>query len=351
MPHFLRSLHATLALRFPLRAAGDPYRSGPAPPPRILSTISLLGLDHDIRPAPFEHLDFQLSYLPHLTRTHIVPLQTIQSLLPLFRMPSRGWGPEDSVQTLSEKLGQSQSIIMCVPAPDALVGVPYAAAQAMSAAATSRGAEVLRRELAQAAHFACGSGVSTATEGGRQIVGDVRVVIIDVGTVGSPTPSPSPSVSAESIGEEDEAIRSWTATEQSVYGAPYLSYLSSIRRGKARRQSPVEDFVHSVVNAVGRNRSKVWSDARAHSRDIGVLKGGMRMVFVGLRLWTGDVKRWWKGHRFSVGAGGKYMSHRLFSRKVLIRTCYSLNVRTGFISPNVDPGPASQPSGIPHLRT
>jgi len=209
MPHFLRSLHATLALRFPLHAPGDPYRSGPTPAPRILSTISLLSLQNDLKPALFEHLDFQLSYLPHLARSHIVPLQTIQSLLPLYRMPSRGWGPGDSIQGHCEKLGQSQSIVLCVPAPDALVGVPYAAAQAMGAAATIRGAEVLRRELAQAAGFARRS-PAAGSEGVRQVVGDVRVVVVDVRSVCVPLPVDSPSASPDSLVDEGEAIRSWT---------------------------------------------------------------------------------------------------------------------------------------------
>lgn len=270
MPYFLRSLQATLSLRFPLNMAGDPYQQSSSTIPQLFSVISLFTLPYpptSPSPAPFEHLDFQMTYQDYLTRSHIVPLQTIQALLPLFRFtPAR-------LREASSMFGGKQSIIICIPATDARVGVPYASAQAMSAAATARGAEVLRREISQAARF---------TDKQRTIQ-DTRVVLVDVGSVGNA------DAATRDIEAYGGAVKEWTATEQSIYAAPYLNYVEGVHGRSPRHPTSVNRFVRRIVSTVGRNGAR----------------GGSLSAAVGLKLWVLDLHRTVLGNRISVGAGGQ----------------------------------------------
>lgn len=170
--------------------------------------------------------------------------------------------------------GGKQSIIICVPATDARVGVPYASAQAMSAAATARGAEVLRREIGQAARF---SGTQRTTQ-------DMRVVLVDVGTVGN-----DETAAARDVEAYGDAVKSWTATEQSIYAAPYLNYVEGTHGRSSRHPTSVDRFVRRIVTTVGRNGAR----------------GGYFSAAVGLKLWALDLHRRILGNRISVGAGGQ----------------------------------------------
>lgn len=195
-----------------------------------------------------------------------MPLQAIQALLPLFRI--------DSVRSQDANyiVGGKKSVVICVPAADARVGVPYASAQAMSAAATVRGAEVMRRELAQLES--------------QNVMRDVRVVIVDVGAVGKPGARRSRSV------EEDvwiETISEWTPSEQKIYGDAYAAYVSASRHGHKRKPTSVTRFVRSLVHTVGRNAGK---------------DGHKSTVLVGLRLWVFGLHRKFRGDRIFIGAGG-----------------------------------------------
>lgn len=196
-----------------------------------------------------------------------MPLQAIQALMPLFRVDSVR--AQDSMYAF----GGRRSIVFCVPAADARVGVPYASAQAMSATATVRGAEVLRRELKQ---------VSDPQ------MRDVRVVVADVGVIGK-----SDSLGLGALSLDDEAltrsINTWTPGEQRVYTAPYTAFINAITQRRGRKPTSVDEFVKTLVGTVGRNAVK-------HER---------RSVFsVGLRLWAYSIHRTIKGDRLAVGAGG-----------------------------------------------
>ncbi|KAL5529343.1 hypothetical protein ACEPAG_5328 [Sanghuangporus baumii] len=268
---FLKSLKATLSLRFPLNSAGDPYQHSPTSFPIIFSIVSLLTLPPASTcptPAPFEHLELGSTYETHLLRTHIMPLQVIQALMPLFRVDSVR--AQDSMYAF----GGRRSIVFCVPAADARVGVPYASAQAMSAAATVRGAEVLRRELKQ---------VSDPQ------MRDVRVVVADIGVIGR-----SDSLGLAALSLDDEAlarsISSWTPGEQRVYTAPYTAFVNAITQRRGRKPTGIDRFVKTLVGTVGWNAVK-------HER---------RSVFsVGLRLWAYSFYRIIKGDRLAVGAGAR----------------------------------------------
>lgn len=193
-----------------------------------------------------------------------MPLQAIRALLPLFR--------SDSIRSKGAAyyFGGQKSIIVCVPAVDALVGIPYASAQAMSAAATVRGAEVLRRELKQVSD---------------PHMRDIHVVVADVGAVGNGDVFPA----AADEQAMARSIHSWTPAERVVYESSYIAFLSATIR-KRRASSGVDVFVTSIVSAVGRN----------------TLKGERMSAFAtGLNLWTFKFARQIRGSRFSVGAGGK----------------------------------------------
>ncbi|KAG9318591.1 hypothetical protein JVU11DRAFT_684 [Chiua virens] len=248
IPIFLRSLASTLSRRFPITVAGDPY----APTsyhPLVHSVISLLGMPTTAvhcAPAPFEQISLRSIYLPHLLSTHIAPLQAIQALLPLLR-------------TDASRARGHKSVIICLPAADARVGLPFGSVSAMSAAATLRAADVLRREIASA------RGMNT-----------IRIVTVDVGAVGPSTSDPDVGVNMDD----------WTPSEKATYGAAF----SSLRETRASRVPvDVSTFVDSLVGVVSAGTKARYSG---------------KVVFgIGIGLLYEKVKNWIRGDRFSVGAG------------------------------------------------
>lgn len=199
-------------------------------------------------PAPFEQISLRGTYLPHLLSTHVAPLQTIQALLPLLR-------------TDASRARGHKSIILCLPAADARVGLPFGSVSAMSAAATLRAADVLRREIATA-----------------QGMNAVRIVTIDVGAVG-----PSTNDLGVRVNMDD-----WTPSEKVTYGVAF----STLRETRGSRvPAEVSTFVDNVV---------------------GVASGGTRARYSGkfvfgisFGLLYEQVKDWLRGDRISIGAGGQ----------------------------------------------
>jgi hypothetical protein len=265
-PIFLRSLASTLSRRFPINVPGDPHAS-PSSHPYIHSVISLLTLPTasvPIHPTPLEHLPIQSTYLPYLLATHVTPIRLLQALLPLLRT-----SPARARDSLSNNRG-SKSIIVCVPATDARVGLPFSSAQAMSAAATLRGVEILRREINAAA-------LTDSTESMKNI----KVVVVDVGSVGYSVP--------QALLPQDvyEAMGDWTPSEKVAYGPAFASILEEGNQyGVPRKPADVSIFVNSLVEVVSGGR-----------------KGGRCAFALGLGL--GRVRNWIRGERFAVGAGGK----------------------------------------------
>lgn len=199
-------------------------------------------------PAPFEQVSLRSTYLPHLISTHIAPLQIIQALLPLLRA--------DASRARGHK-----SIILCLPAADARVGLPFGSVSAMSAAATLRAADVLRREIA-------------ATRGTSAI----RIVTVDVGEVGPSTHDSSVRVDMDT----------WTPSEKATYGAAF-STLRETRR--SRVPVDVSTFVDSLVGVAS-------GGARAR-------RSGKIVFGVSFGLLYEQVKDWIRGDRLSFGAGGR----------------------------------------------
>ncbi|RDX47034.1 hypothetical protein OH76DRAFT_1406420 [Lentinus brumalis] len=232
IPFFLRSLASTMSRRFPLTAAGDPH-AAPTTHLFVQSVISLLTLPSSTTvpsPAPLEHLNLRGAYQDYLQATHITPLQVIQALLPLLRS-----SPARARDAHANGLGK-QSIVVCLPATDARVGLPFGSAQAMSAAATLRGVEVLRREIRAAS--------SSGTSGTAEAMRNIRVVVVDVGAVGEAIKTPTSDSTLKSIDK-------WTPAEQAAYGAAFGSQLE---QGVRRNPSDTSVFVDAIVDVVSNGR-------------------------------------------------------------------------------------------------
>ncbi|GBE81750.1 predicted protein [Sparassis crispa] len=254
IPYFLRSLASTMSRRFPVTAAGDPHLA-PSTHLYVHSVISLLTLPLPATvpaPAPLEHLSLRDTYASYLQTTHISPLQVLQAMMPLLRTSAAR--ARDSV---SQNLGK-KSIIVCLPAMDGRVGLPFASAQAMSAAATLRGVEVLRREIRVAA-------LTDPTESMKNI----KVVVVDVGAIGTQGAGGKASM--------DE----WTQGEKLAYGPAF----SSVAQGGFVYRKPTSTavFVDTLINIVsnGRKRGNVSP----------------------LRHALGRILEWVRGDRVAVGSG------------------------------------------------
>ena len=275
IPFFLRSLASTMSRRFPITAAGDPH----APSTThiyVHSVISLLTLPPPAltpAPAPLEHLNLRSTYAEYLQATHIVPLQVLQALLPLLRA-----SPARSRDARANGLGK-QSIVVCLPATDARVGLPFAGAQAMSAAATLRGVEVLRREIRASSASVSGSSTSTETADAMR---NIKVTVVDVGAVGEVTDGNGARGSG--VGDSE-----WTPGEKAAYGAAFGALLE--HRGIRRRPSDVAAFVDTVVDVVSNGK-----------------KSQRGLSLVAIRLGLGRLRELIRGDRV-VGAGGACVVH------------------------------------------
>ncbi|KIJ10508.1 hypothetical protein PAXINDRAFT_164271 [Paxillus involutus ATCC 200175] len=292
IPIFLRSLASTLSRRFPITAAGDPYAATPYHP-LLYSVISLLTMPTasiHCAPAPLEQISLRSTYLPHLLSTHIAPLQTLQALLPLLRA--------DAQRTRGRK-----SIILCLPAADARVGLPFCGVSAMSAAATLRAADVLRREIATA-----------------QGMGTIRIVTVDVGAVG---PSHNDSGVTNTMSD-------WTPSEKASYGAA-LNALGETR--SSRTPEDVSVFVDSLIGVVSAGTKT---------------RGAGNVVFgIALGLVNEKIKDWMRGDRFSVGGGAYTYTIVSFLPAVLLDSLLALPRTLVDIRNRLLPVYPTQPRHVP----
>ena len=254
-----------MSRRFPITAAGDPHASVAALP-YIHSIISLLTLpsQHILpSPAPLESLSLRKDYVGFLQASHITPLQVVQALLPLLRTSSA------RTRDLVSNNHGKKSIIVCLPAIEARVGLPFTSAQAMSAAATLRGVEVLRREI-RAASLSDKSGVMK----------NIKVVVVDVGAIDA----------IEDTKRSPDGIIStmddWTPSEKATYGTAFASLLvGRPRSGQGRKPTGVSTFVNAIVAVV--------RDGERQHRG-----------FYDIGLGLAKFKEWLRGDRVTVGAGG-----------------------------------------------
>ncbi|KAG6844931.1 hypothetical protein H0H87_002415 [Tephrocybe sp. NHM501043] len=275
IPVFLRSLASTLSRKFPLSSSGDPFAS-PSSHPYIQSVVCLLSLPTptSLTHAPLEHISLQNTYLPFLSATHVTPLQVLQALMPLLRTgPAR-----------TRDKGR-KSIIVCLPAIDARVGLPFASMQAMSAAGTLRGVEVLRREINLAA-------LTDQTESMKNI----KVVVADVGILDA-------GIYSSAAPQENiyKAMKDWSPSEKLAYGPAFVSISHTMRPGPSH---------YGLFSAIFRNRyhygiARTPSDTAIFVESIvSVVTGGRHNPYLfGIGGIIGQTKNWLRGERFSIGAG------------------------------------------------
>ncbi|KAF8077767.1 hypothetical protein FPV67DRAFT_1557226 [Lyophyllum atratum] len=279
VPVFLRSLASTLSRRFPITVSGDPFAS-PSSHPYIQSVICLLTLPTSIPSphAPLEHISLRNTYLPYLDATHITPLQVIQALMPLLRTgPAR-----------ARDKGK-KTIIICLPAIEARVGLPFASMQAMSAASTLRGVEVLRREINLAA-------LTDKSESMRNI----KVVVVDVGVLNT-------GIYSNAAPEESvyKAMEEWSPSEKLTYGPAFASISHTPRPAT----SCWAIFKHGLGNGIARTPTDVGVFVE---KIVFVVTGGRHYTyFFGLGRTVGQIRSWIQGNRFSIGAGAN--TYRLAS--------------------------------------
>lgn len=297
IPIFLRSLASTLSRRFPITAAGDPYAATPYHP-LLHSIISLLTLpipSIHTAPIPIEQLSLRSTYLPHLLSTHFAPLQALQALLPLLRADAkRGCG--------------RKSIIVCLPAADARVGLPFGGVSAMSAAATLRALDVLRREVA------VGQGMNS-----------IRIVAVDVGVVGET------SVSALA---NSPAMDDWTPSEKATYGQAFAA-LGETSMGRSRRPEDISVLINNIVGVISAGTKTKMAN----------------QTIWGIRVGVGyeKIRDWIRGDRFAVGAGAGTYTFASFLPGKLLDGLLSLphilvDVRNWLL-----PVPPAQPHTIPKV--
>jgi hypothetical protein len=264
-----------MSRKFPIKSVGDPFAS-PSSMPYIHSIISLLTLSAPVSRlnAPLEHISFRDTYLPYLTAAHVTPLQVIQALLPLLRTGS----------ARSRDVGK-KSIIVCLPATDARVGLPFSSVQAMSAAATLRGVEILRREIRIAA-------MTERTDSMQNI----NVVVVDVGAfdIGSPLKALPPEGIYRSM--ED-----WSASEKVVYGPAFIAVMHE-KPPPASRLECIRSVFKDDYYGVPR---KGTSLSVLTDNLVSVVSGGRYgLTLFGISLGIGRFRNWMRGERFSIGAGG-----------------------------------------------
>ena len=139
----------------------------------------------------------------------------------------------------------------------------------MSAAATLRGVEVLRREI-RAASLSDKSGVMK----------NIKVVVVDVGAIDA----------IEDTKRSPDGIIStmddWTPSEKATYGTAFASLLvGRPRSGQGRKPTGVSTFVNAIVAVV--------RDGERQHRG-----------FYDIGLGLAKFKEWLRGDRVTVGAGG-----------------------------------------------
>lgn len=214
--------------------------------------------------------------------------------------------------------------MVCIPATETRVGLPFAGAVSMSAAATLRGLEVLRREVKLA-----GLMQQSGQQGGMK---DVRVVAVEVGAVGS-----GEGVEGENKREaaSGDLMNDWTASERDTYGRALQVVVGEHgRTAWGRRPTEVSVVTDMLLSIVKRNGGSVWElwDGTW---------GGALGVACALVERVGE---WIGGDRIAVGAGGRceaFMDNVLYS---YLDSWTSPDIRHRFLPPLPHPRHPLEPS-------
>jgi len=167
-----------------------------------------------------------------------------------------------------------KSIVVCLPAIDGRVGWPFMGPSSVSATATCRAVDVLRREVRVAALTGDAGGMS-----------DIEVVSLEVGELDIP-----PFVGRRMLDyDPKEYTKSWTPSEKLAYGRAWEFALRATTHDSPYKVEKVDLFVNDLVQIVSYGR--VCS-----------------ISLCGLRLHVGSVFGWLRGGRYAVGSGAGVMS-------------------------------------------
>jgi len=174
-----------------------------------------------------------------------------------------------------------KSIVVCIPVLSAHVGLPFLGPSSVSAAATLRAVDVLRREVRVA-----------ASTGGAEGMNDIEVVSLEVGTLDIP-----PFAGRPLDYDPKEYTKSWTPSEKLAYGPAWDFLFSKAKKNdpsvstghKYKSKAPkVEVFVGDLVQIVSHGRLCCVS-------------------LCGLQLHIGSAFDWLRGGRYAVGSGGNFL--------------------------------------------
>ena len=170
-----------------------------------------------------------------------------------------------------------KSIVVCVPRVDARVGLAFLGPSSISASATRRAVDVLRREVRAA-----------ATTGGAEGMNDIEVVSLEVGELDIP-----PFAGRRMLDYDiKEYSKSWTPSEKLAYGPAWELVLRASNCNNERTVQKVDLFVGDLVQIVSYGRVCCVS-------------------LCGLRLHVGSVFGGLRGGRYAVGSGGNVIIFKL----------------------------------------
>jgi hypothetical protein len=127
---------------------------------------------------------------------------------------------------------RKKRIVVCVPVIASRVGVSWNSAQAMSAGATIKAFDVLRRELRDSGQ-----------------AGNISVTVADVGSVGSPSHSYNSGAAAY--------MSDWSPNIRSTYGASFLGALEHSRLNP-RTPDNIQDAVNKLASLVDEPRFSLF---------------------------------------------------------------------------------------------
>jgi len=152
-----------------------------------------------------------------MQQSHFTPLQTLQSLLPLMRVPG------NDISASSSK--RKKKVVVCLPVIASRVGVSWNAAQAMTAGATTKAIDVLRRELRDSSQAS-----------------NISVTVADIGFVGLSSNNNYNSGTAAYMSD-------WSPNIRSTYGPAFLGALEHARLNP-RTPDDIRDAANKLVSLV-----------------------------------------------------------------------------------------------------
>jgi hypothetical protein len=178
-----------------------------------------------------------------------------------------------------------KSIIVCLPATEARVGLPFSSMQAMSAASTLRAVEVLRREI----------NISALTDK-TEAMKNIRVIVVDVGALDV---APSSTMSPEGA---FKAMEEWSPSEKTTYGPAFVSISHGIPPSPTSRWGA---FSSLFKGRQGYGVPRRPTDVRVFVDKLVAEVSGDRFSIFGVGIGIGRLRTWIRGERLVIGAGGK----------------------------------------------